>query len=155
MKTQLSQRARSSAAYTLIEVAVATTILLIGVGAACVLSLTMISQEETHVRAARAASLMENAVRMYHLGIEPSVIFSTLPPDPMVKTFTSTTESHPVMTGVGAPDHVSFTLNYHTSSDTSVWTPGTWGGRPDTAVSGNLDYRTLGPIRAYRTSFRP
>ena len=154
MKNQLHKR-RSRTGYTLVEVAVATTILMIGVGAACALTLTMNSQEEAHVRNARATNLMENATRLYQLGLDTNTIFAILPPDPLVKTFSATAQTNPVMTGVGAPDHVSFTLNYHTSSDTTTWSPGTWSGRPDTIATGNPDYRTLGPIKVYRTSFRP
>ena len=66
MKTNSIKRALRSG-YALVEVVVASSVLMIGVGAACVLSLTMIGQEEMHVRVARGVNVMENATRLYQL----------------------------------------------------------------------------------------
>lgn len=161
MKTNSIKRALRSG-YTLVEVVVASSVLMIGVGAACVLSLTMIGQEEMHVRVARGVNVMENATRLYQLGIPISVpvgstdptVFSLLPPDPMVSSFTASAETSTAMTGIGAPQEVSLTLDIHPTSDSTVWTPGTWGGRPDTSISGNSDVRTIGPVKVLRHSFR-
>lgn len=167
MRTQINRLA-SNAGYTLVEVAVAATVLLIAVGAACVLSLTMITQEEMHVRVSRAINLMENAARIYQLGIDTEVpsgstdptVFSLLPPDPMVTSFTATAQTAAAMTGIGAPQQVSFSITFNPTADPSVWQPatssfpGTWGGRPDTAVAGNSDTRTIGPVKAMRASIR-
>ncbi|MGI9240568.1 MAG: prepilin-type N-terminal cleavage/methylation domain-containing protein [Verrucomicrobiales bacterium] len=165
MKTQFT-RSAARAGYTLVEVAVASTVLLIAVGAACTLSLTMITQEEMHVRVSRAVNLMENATRLYQLGIDTELptgstdatVFSLLPPDPMVSSFTATAQSRPAMTGIGAPEQVSFSLTFYPTADPSVWQPattgfsGTWGGRPDTTITGNSDTRTIGPLKVIRPS---
>lgn len=167
MRTQLN-RCASRAGYTLIEVAVAATVLLIAVGAACALSLTMITQEEMHVRVSRAINLVENATRLYQLGIDTEVpsgstdptVFSLLPPDLMVTSFTATAQTAPAMAGIGAPEQVSFSITFNPTYDSSVWQPatstfsGTWGGRPDTAIAGNSDTRTIGPVKVMRTSVR-
>ena len=63
------QRRFRRAGYSLVEVVVASSVLMIGVGAACALSLTMIGQEEGHVRIARGVNLVENATRLYQLGL--------------------------------------------------------------------------------------
>ncbi len=110
MRTRINRR-HNRAGYTLVEAAVAATVLLIAVGAACALSLTMITQEEIHVRVSRAVNLVENATRLYHLGIDTEVpsgstdatVFSLLPPDPMVSGFTATAQTGAAMTGIGAP----------------------------------------------------
>lgn len=157
MRTRIYRR-HNRAGYTLVEAAVAATVLLIAVGAACALSLTMITQEEIHVRVSRAVNLVENATRLYHLGIDTEVpsgstdatVFSLLPPDPMVSGFTATAQTSAAMTGIGAPQQVSFALTFFPTADPAVWQPattsfsGTWGGRPDTAIAGNSDTRTIG-----------
>lgn len=153
MNTNISKRL-GHAAYSLIEVVVASTVLMIGVGAACVLSLTMIGQEETHVRVSRALNLVENATRLYRLGLNSSEVFALLPPDKMVTSFTASTQSAPSITGIGAPELVSWTLQFSPVPGTTTWSAGTWGGKPDTSISGNSDVRTIGPIKSYRTSFR-
>jgi hypothetical protein len=164
MKTKINRRA-SRAAYSLVEVAVASTILMVGVGAACVLSLTMIKQEESNVKVSRAINLMENVARLYHLGIDPDTAIALLPPDPMIVTNGFTWREPNAdsphfdtivsMPQIGNPDCVLFSMNFYTASDGNTWLPGTWGGRPDGAVAGQEDFRTIGPLRVYRSSFRP
>ena len=159
MKTNLNRLA-ARAGYTLIEVAVASTILLIGVGSACVLSLTMSKQEESHTRVARAFNRLENAVHLYHLGFDTAgtghTVFSLMPPDPMevASGFTATTESVVAMPGIGNPEMVQFSIDFYTTSDATDWSAGTWGGRPDDSVSTYEDSRTVGPVKAFRHSFR-
>ena len=157
MKSTLKKRL-SQGGYTLLEVAVASSVLMIGVGAACVLSLTMLKQEESHQRVGRAVNIMENAAQLYQLGIAPADIGGLLPPDPMVKTFSyrAATNAEAVsMPEIGNPEAVMFSLEFYTSSDSTTWSVGTWGGRPDTADSSQEDTRTMGPLRVYRHSFRP
>ena len=154
MKTTIRKRL-GRAAYSLVEVVVASSVLMIGVGAACVLSLTMIGQEETHVRVARAANLVENATRLYQLGLDPSEILALLPPDQMVVSFTATAETAPPVTGIGTPQMVAWSLEFAPVPEDNVWAPLSWGGKPDKNLPGNADTRTIGPIKSYRTSFRP
>jgi len=63
--------------YTLVEVLVASSILAMGVSAACVLSLAMVTQEEMTHRVERATSLHENAARLFQLGLPPDDISGT------------------------------------------------------------------------------
>jgi len=153
MRTNLHKRNRR-AAYSLVEVVVASSVLMIGVAAACVLSLTMIGQEETHVRVSRASNYMENATRLYQLGFSSAEAKALLPQDIMVKSITATAQTAPNTT-VGNPEFISWTLQFYPIPSSSVWTAGTWGGKPDTTISGNSDYRTMGPVKSYRTSLRP
>jgi len=76
------------AGYTLIEVLVASAVVLLGVAAAATLSLTMVAQEEANVRVARALNLQEQAGRLYQLGLDPDAISSILPPEPNVVSLT-------------------------------------------------------------------
>ena len=153
MKTNLQKR-RHSAGYSLVEVVVASTVLLIGVGAACVLSHTMIGQEETHVRAARANNVAENATRLYQLGFSGAEAKALLPPDPMIKNLTVSSEQVANL-AIGDPEYVSWSLEFYPIPSSGVWTANTWGGKPDTSISGNSDTRTLGPVKAYRSSMHP
>lgn len=73
------RRRHSAAGYTLVEVLVASSILALGISAACVLSLAMVTQEEMTHRMERSISLHENAVRLYQLGMEPADIAGVLP----------------------------------------------------------------------------
>ena len=157
MKTSIQRRA-ANAGYTLLEVAVAASILMIGVGAACILSLTMIKQEEANQRVSRAVNYMENAAHLYHLGIDPADIAELLPPDPSVKTFSyraPTAAEEVSMPEIGNPQVMMFSLEFYTDAGSSTWIPGTWGGRPDTADPNQADTRTIGPVKVYRHSYRP
>jgi hypothetical protein len=153
MKTTIQKRLRC-AAYSLVEVVVASSVLMIGVGAACVLSLTMIGLEESHTRIARGVNLVENATRLYQLGLDSSEILALLPPDKMVTSFTATTQTSPPISGIGTPQFVAWTMLFSPVAGTTTWSAGSWGGKPDTAISGNSDVRTIGPIKSYRTSIR-
>lgn len=157
MKTSIQKRV-ATAGYTLLEVAVASSILMIGVGAACILSLTMVKQGEAHLRVSRAVNIMENAAHLYHLGIDPAEIVNLLPPDPMIKTFSyaaPTTAQTVDMPQIGTPQAVMFTLEFYTASASNTWSAGTWGGRPDTSDASQEDTRTIGPLKVYRHSYRP
>ena len=67
-------RSRGARGYTLVEVLVASSILAMGISAACVLSLAMVTQEEMTHRMERATSLHENAARLFQLGLTPADI---------------------------------------------------------------------------------
>jgi len=82
-----------AAGYSLIEVLVAAGILAIGIAAAAVLALTMVSQQEGAARAVRALNYQEQACRLYQFGVAPSVITNILPPESSVTSLTFTTNS--------------------------------------------------------------
>jgi len=79
---------------------VAAGILVMGIGAAAALAITMVAQEEANARVARALNLQEQAGRLYHLGLTPSEIAAILPPEPNVSSLTFT-ESVISVTNVG------------------------------------------------------
>jgi|MDTC01.1.fsa_nt_gb type II secretory pathway pseudopilin PulG len=83
---------RSAKAYTIVETMVAISLLMLGVGAAASLSMTLVKQEEINARAARAVNWQENAVRLYQMGIGGSTsgvsILDVLPTLPQSHTFT-------------------------------------------------------------------
>lgn len=83
----------SAAGYSLIEVLVAAGILAIGIAAAAVLALTMVSQQEGAAKAVRALNYQEQACRLYQCGVAPSVITNILPPESSVTSLTFTTNS--------------------------------------------------------------
>lgn len=82
-----------SAGYSLIEVLVAAGILVMGIAAAAVLALTMVSQQEGAAKAVRALNYQEQACRLYQFGVAPSVITNILPPESSVTSLTFTTNS--------------------------------------------------------------
>ncbi len=88
------------AAYTIVEALVAAGILVMGIGAAAALAITMVAQEEANARVARALNLQEQAGRLYHLGLTPAEIAAILPPEPNVSSLTFT-ESVISVTNVG------------------------------------------------------
>lgn len=75
-------------AYTLIEALVASSVLLIGISAAGSLSLSMVTQEEISERSIKAFSYLENAAALYRMGVDPAMIASLLPPEPIITSFT-------------------------------------------------------------------
>jgi len=85
--TSVTSRSRkiSSAAYTLIEALVASAILMVGIGSAASLSLSLITQEEINERSARAGNYLENTAALYYLGFDTADIGGVLPEDRVVK----------------------------------------------------------------------
>jgi prepilin-type N-terminal cleavage/methylation domain-containing protein len=65
---------RKNRGYTLVEVLVASAIFMLGISAACCMSLSMAAQEEMNFRVSRALNLHENAGRLYQLGLAPTAI---------------------------------------------------------------------------------
>lgn len=114
----------SSSGYTLVEVLVGSSILMMGFAAACVMSLTMITQEEMSHRMARALSVQENAARLFQLGIDPSQINADnttstgLLPSNSDMTLTIAAEDETVA-GVGTLEAVTITTNILTTEDDS------------------------------------
>lgn len=72
----------------MIEALVASSILLIGISAAASLSLTMVTQEEMNERSVTAANYLDNAARLYQLGVDKGQILNLLPVEPVVDSLT-------------------------------------------------------------------
>ena len=105
------RRRRRLAAYTLVEVLVASGILVMGLAAACMLSLTMGAQEEMNHRIALGLSLQENAARLFQLGVSPAI----LPSDPNVVINVTTAQENKA--GIGMMDTAVFQAAIKTSDD--------------------------------------
>ena len=72
------ERARD-AAYSLIEVLIASGILLTGIAAIAMMAHTMFLQEEANGRVTRALNLQEQAATLWQLGLSPTTITNILP----------------------------------------------------------------------------
>ncbi len=78
-----SSHSRSSrAAYSLIELTIATSVLATGIAAAASLTLTSARIEEMNHRKARVVALTEASARLWQLGLSPSQAAQLLPGDP-------------------------------------------------------------------------
>ncbi len=94
------KRRNSSAGYTLIEALVASAILMVGIGAAASLSLSLVTQEEINERSSRAGNYLENTAALFYLGFDTADIEGILPEDRVVKRmiFSERTPSGVAMT---------------------------------------------------------
>ena len=78
MRTRTSSL-RATAAYTLIEVLAAASIIAIGATAAISLSASSVLQEELAFRVAVTRSYQENMLRLWQLGLPRSQVFGLMP----------------------------------------------------------------------------
>lgn len=139
---------RPSAAYTLVEVLVAASILLIAAAAAAALALATLAQEEANARVARCTNLNEQAARLYQLGLAPDTITALLPPDPAVVSLTFETQDV-FIENLGTVQRADSTLVYTTAPLAGDWSPGTWTAGQDSAET----LRTS-QVTAFRPSIR-
>ncbi|MDX2082246.1 MAG: prepilin-type N-terminal cleavage/methylation domain-containing protein [Terrimicrobiaceae bacterium] len=65
--------------YTLVEVMIAGTLLLIGIGAAALLANTLLRQQFFATETTRALNMQEQAVRLFQLGMDATEIAAVLP----------------------------------------------------------------------------
>jgi len=79
--------------YTLVETLVASGILLVAIGAAVSLAVTMTAFEEGNTTVSRAFNYQEQAARLYRLGFTPDEITNLLPPESSVQSLNFTTNS--------------------------------------------------------------
>ena len=114
-----------SAGYTLIEVLVAAGLLLLVVGAAASLSLSITSQEELSARAAIALNQQEQAARLWRLGLDETAISAILPPTPMVTDldFSETTTNY---SGIGTLQLAVCTISFQLTPNAGNWNPLSW-----------------------------
>lgn len=89
----------------MIEALVASGILVIGITAAASMSLQLLTQEEINERTVRAFNYLDNAARLYQLGLDPNVIDDLLPEEPVVTSFTTSSRT----VNVGGLDPVVLT----------------------------------------------
>ncbi len=144
---------RRRAGYTLVEVLVASGILMMGISAACLMSLAMVTQEEMNFRIARCLNLQENAARMYQLGLAPTDISGSsgiLPGNPDI-TYAWTAASA-TLTGVGTMSGQTLTatifptpVSSNAPSNSDYWTAGA-------PVSGGTRASRTNAITVYRSA---
>lgn len=120
-------RASRLRAYTLVEALVASSILLIGIAAAGSMSLTLITQEEINERSLVAVNYLDNAARLYQVGVDPADIPNLLPNEPVVDSLTASTRDLTVA-GLGTVPSVILTLTYHPSPAKGTSAAGNWTG---------------------------
>lgn len=127
MRIKKSKQKRSG--YTLIETLVASSIIMLAIGAASTLSLAMVTQEETAERAVRVANYLENAATLYRLGIDVGEIQSILPVEPVIVNFSATPQNQ-IVNGVSV-DFTTISVEYRptgaistNSSGVRSWTGG-------------------------------
>ena len=108
----LPKRGTAAGGYTLVEVLVAAALLAVAVAAAASLALSMVSQEESNTRIARAFNQQEQAARLYQLGLDPTTVTNLLPPEPNVVSISFTTSTLTVA-GVGDVDQAVCSMVFH------------------------------------------
>lgn len=134
--------------YSLAEVLVATTILMVGVGAAASLTLSINTQEEIAWRVSRGVNVLETAAILYQQGIDASTVNKLIPLDDAVDlTAITAGEADETVVGVGVVRGLTFEVDISTVEDEGSWSAGTWTG----GSSGALPVRTI-QARAYRST---
>jgi type II secretory pathway pseudopilin PulG len=124
----------------MIEALVASSILLIGISAAASLSLTMVTQEEMNERSVTAANYLDNAARLYQLGVDHGQIRNLLPVAPVVESLTFNVRD--VYTAdTGSITAVRMNLTYKATTSTAnnpvssaLWTGGNQAARRSESV---------------------
>lgn len=120
--------------YTLIEALVASSILLIGIAAACSMSLAMVTQEEINERANQSFNYIDNCTRLVQLGVDPVSIRTQILPE--CDTITGLTiEPHNVaVPGLGTVERwwIKFAYSTTASQSASIVEGGWTGGIKDT-----------------------
>lgn len=98
-------------AYTLVEALVASSLLLIGVSAAASMSLTLLTQEEINERSVKVFNYLDNAARLYQLGVPASEIEGILPAEAGVQSLTTDTATTTVPQ-LGPIEVATMTITY-------------------------------------------
>ncbi len=81
MNAPVSHR-RTTRGYTLVELAVATSVLAAGISAAASITMTSVRMEEVNARKARCLALTEGVARLWQLGLSPTQAAQLIPGDP-------------------------------------------------------------------------
>jgi len=139
-----SQNNRARRGYTLIEALMASAILMIGVGAAASMSLTMVTQEEINERTVRSMNHLENAASLYRMGVDPADIVALLPADPVIRNLNINERTRNIPT-LGAVPTVRMTVVFKPSGAARKWAAGKW-------VSGDKTFNRNHTIEVFRGS---
>jgi len=139
---------RLNRAYTLIEALVASSILMIGIGAAASMSLAFITQEEISERANKAFSHLDNAVALYQAGVPNARIPGLLPPEPVVTSLTFTDRTINA-TNLGAIPSTLITVTWTANGSTASAGVSRWtGGVQNTTRSASVEVIRTNPTLA-------
>lgn len=104
----------SHAGYSLVEVLIAAAIVALGIGAAALLALTMVSQQEGSARVVRALNYQEQAGRLYQLGVSASDIPGIMPAESSVTSLTFSGEANVVDANIGTYQTVTCSVVINT-----------------------------------------
>ncbi len=122
-------------AYTIVEALVSSSILLIGISAAASMSLTLLTQEEINERSVKVFNHLDNAARLYQLGVPVSEIEAILPEEPAL-TSLSDSSSTVTVAGIGDIDVHTLTVTYKPNAASVKNNPSKeeWTGGDDTTT---------------------
>lgn len=141
------QKNRNSA-YTLIEVLVASGLLVIVLAGAAAMGLALVTQEEMNTRVARVQNYQEQLARLYQLGLDKDVCVSIAPSEPSLASSPTCEESD---VAIDDPAMVVqrgvWKVVYRPNATTTPWSGGAW-------VGGNSSAARVRVIEAYRPSTR-
>ena len=117
-------RISESRAYSLIEVLIASGILLTGIAAVAMMAHTMFLQEEANGRVTRGLNLQEQAVTLWQLGLSSSTITNILPercmaanpPGADAVNLTFTTNANITGLGSAVAESVNISIVFHSAT---------------------------------------
>jgi len=109
--------------YTLVETLVASGILLVAIGAAVSLAVTMTAFEEGNAKVSRAFNYQEQAARLYRLGLSPDEISGLLPAESAVESLTFTTDAL-VIANLGTVETATLQMEYQSGATITSATAG-------------------------------
>lgn len=110
------QRIFAEKAYTLIEALVASSILLIGIGAAASLSLTLLTQEEISERATKALNYLDTAAMLAQLGVPDDSAILLIPEEPILDSVSYSPFSHSYGAGPKVFWGTQITVTFHSTN---------------------------------------
>ena len=134
------------AAYSLIEVLIASGILLTGIAAVAMMAHTMFLQEEANGRVTRAINLQEQAAKLWQLGLDTNIITNILPercrssnsPGADAVCLTFPTNANITDLGYAPVESINLRIVFHSA----------------TAANGTLVYQTNTNVTVVRPSTR-
>lgn len=139
--------ATRKAGYSLAEVLVAASILMIGVSAAASLTLSMNTQEDIAWRVSRGLNMLENAALLYQMGVSKDDVIDFIPLDEAAILSVLNDQADESVTNLGVMRGVTFQVQISPVVDGGSWSAGTWTGGSDTIAP----LRTV-QARAYKST---